>query len=114
MVDLADWTATRDALKNIGKIDLLVNNAGILIMSSFLETTKDDLDKVLDVNFKAVFNVSQIVARGMVERGDGGAIVNVSSCASKTGFRNFASYCSSKGALDSLTQVMATELGPHK
>ncbi|KAL3870403.1 hypothetical protein ACJMK2_038471 [Sinanodonta woodiana] len=114
VVDLADWTATRDALENIGKIDLLVNNAGILIKSSFLETTKEDLDKVLDVNFKAVFNVSQIVARSMVETGNGGAIVNVSSISSRTAFRNVGSYCCSKGAMDSLTQVMATELGPHK
>ncbi|KAL3870404.1 hypothetical protein ACJMK2_038472 [Sinanodonta woodiana] len=114
VVDLADWTATRHALEKIGKIDLLVNNAGIMIMSPFLETTKEDLDKVLDVNFKAAFNVSQIVARSMVERGNGGAIVNVSSVASRTAFMNMASYCSSKGAMDSLTQVMATELGPHK
>ncbi|KAK3581448.1 hypothetical protein CHS0354_031772 [Potamilus streckersoni] len=114
LVDLANWTATRHALENVGKIDLLVNNAGILIMSPFLETKKDDLDKVLDVNFKAVFNISQIVARGMVERGDGGAIVNVSSVASRIAVRNMASYCSSKGAMDSLTQVMANELGPHK
>ncbi|KAL3870402.1 hypothetical protein ACJMK2_038470 [Sinanodonta woodiana] len=114
MVDLADWTATRNALKDVGKIDLLVNNAAIVIMSPFLETTKEDLDKVFDINFKAVFNVSQIVARSMVERGNGGAIVNVSSVTSRTAFMNMASYCSSKGALDSLTQVMATELGPHK
>ncbi|KAL3870328.1 hypothetical protein ACJMK2_038402 [Sinanodonta woodiana] len=60
MVDLADWTATRHALEKIGKIDLLVNNAAIVIMSPFLETTKEDLDKVFDVNFKAVFNVSQV------------------------------------------------------
>ncbi|KAK3581449.1 hypothetical protein CHS0354_031773 [Potamilus streckersoni] len=114
MVDLADWTATRHALENVGKIDLLVNNAAIMIMSPFLETAKDDLDKVLDVNFKAVFNISQIVARGMVERGDGGAIVNVSSILSRRAVRNAASYCSSKGAMDSLTQVMANELGSHK
>ncbi|KAK3581447.1 hypothetical protein CHS0354_031771 [Potamilus streckersoni] len=114
VVDLADWTATRHALENVGKIDLLVNNAGILIMSPFLETAKDNLDKVFDVNFKALFNVSQIVAKGMVERGNGGAIVNVSSVASRVAFKNMASYCSSKGAIDSLTQVMATELAPYK
>ncbi|KAL3870400.1 hypothetical protein ACJMK2_038468 [Sinanodonta woodiana] len=114
MVDLADWTATRHALENIGKIDLLVNNAAISIASPFLETTKDDLDKILDVNFKAVFNVSQIVARSMVKRGNGGAIVNVSSIGSRKALMNAGSYCCSKGAMDSLTQVMATELGPHK
>ncbi|KAL3870397.1 hypothetical protein ACJMK2_038465 [Sinanodonta woodiana] len=114
MVDLADWTATRHALEKIGKIDLLVNNAAIVNVSPFIETAKDDLDKVLDVNFKAAFNVSQIVARSMVERGNGGAIVNVSSVASRIGCSNMATYSSAKGAMDSLTQVMATELGPHK
>ncbi|KAL3870321.1 hypothetical protein ACJMK2_038396 [Sinanodonta woodiana] len=114
MVDLADWTATRHALEKIGKIDLLVNNAAIAIASPFLETTKDELDKVFDVNFNSVFNVSQIVARDMVKRGNGGVIVNVSSVGSLIALRNVGSYCCSKGAMDSLTQVMATELGPHK
>ncbi|KAK3580735.1 hypothetical protein CHS0354_005745 [Potamilus streckersoni] len=113
-VDLGDWIATREAMEKVGNIDLLVNNAGIAHLSSFLETTREDLDKVFDVNIKSLFNVSQIVAKGMVERGNGGAIVNVSSIASKIGLRDHAAYCSSKGAVDSLTQVMALELGPHK
>ncbi|KAL3877681.1 hypothetical protein ACJMK2_035350 [Sinanodonta woodiana] len=113
-VDLQDWIATRAAMEKVGNIDLLVNNAGIASLAPFLETTREDLDKIFDVNVKSLFNVSQIVAKGMVERGNGGAIVNVSSIASKMGIRDHAAYCSSKGAVDSLTQVMALELGPHK
>ncbi|KAK3581450.1 hypothetical protein CHS0354_031774 [Potamilus streckersoni] len=113
-VDLADWTETRQAIESLGQIDLLVNNAAAFLMCPFLDTSEEEIDRIFDVNFKGVFNVSQVVARGMIERGNGGAIVNVSSNASMIGIKTLASYCSSKGALDSLTRVMATELGPHK
>ncbi|KAJ8318374.1 hypothetical protein KUTeg_003465, partial [Tegillarca granosa] len=87
-VDLGDWENTRVTLQKLGPVDLLVNNA--------------------------VFNVSQVIAKGMVERGQGGAIVNISSLASSLALEDHAAYCSSKGALDMLTKVMALELGPHK
>ncbi|NXR31800.1 DER reductase, partial [Zosterops hypoxanthus] len=67
-----------------------------------------------DVNFGAVLHVSQIVARQMIAQGVPGAIVNVSSQASKRALRDHAVYCSTKSALDMLSQVMAMELGPHK
>eukprot|EP00058_Branchiostoma_floridae_P010074 XP_002595562.1 hypothetical protein BRAFLDRAFT_200739 [Branchiostoma floridae] len=60
------------------------------------------------------FYLSQIVAKGMVERGSGGSIVNVSSLASKCALKEHTSYCTSKGALDIMSKVMALELGPHK
>jgi L-xylulose reductase len=112
-VDLADAEATRAAIEGVGDIDLLVNNAGISILEPFLETTLEAFDAVMAVNVRAVLVVSQVVARGMVARGTGGAIVNVSSQASMRGIKDHTSYCTSKGALDQLTRVMALELGPY-
>lgn len=113
-VDLGDWENTRVTLQKLGPVDLLVNNAGVSRLDKFLEAKKEDLEFVHNINFKAVFNVSQVIAKGMVERGQGGAIVNISSLASSLALEDHAAYCSSKGALDMLTKVMALELGPHK
>ncbi len=112
-VDLTDADATRAAAERAGEVDLLVNNAGIAVLQPFLETTPEALDRTMAVNVRAVMVVSQVVAAGMVQRGRGGSIVNVSSIASSIALRDHASYCASKGALDQLTRVMALELGPH-
>ncbi|XP_078692984.1 L-xylulose reductase-like [Branchiostoma floridae x Branchiostoma belcheri] len=112
--DLADPEATKSAVESVGPIDLLVNNAGIVILQSFLDVTLDAFDKVMHVNVRAAMQVSQIVAKGMVERGTGGSIVNVSSPAAKRALKEHTSYCASKGALDIMSKVMALELGPHK
>ncbi|XP_042770982.1 L-xylulose reductase isoform X2 [Panthera leo] len=80
----------------------------------FLEVTKEACDTSFDVNLRAVIQVSQIVARGLIARGAPGAIVNISSQASQRAITNHSVYCSTKGAMDMLTRVMALELGPHK
>ncbi|XP_038633729.1 L-xylulose reductase [Scyliorhinus canicula] len=113
-VDITNWEATENALKDIGRIDLLVNNAAVAILQPFLSVTQDAFDKVFDVNVKALLHLSQIIARGMMCRGKGGAIVNISSQASQCALRDHAVYCASKGAVDTLTKVMALELGPHQ
>ena len=111
----ADFAASEifvnDVLKEFGSLDICVNNAGISIPQPFLETTLDAFDRTMAVNARAVLLVSQIIARGMVARGEGGAIVNVSSQASSIGIADHAAYCASKGALDQLTRTMALELG---
>ena len=111
--DLTDWEATRAAVEALGPVHCLVNNAGILIFEPFLEARKETLDNIFDVNLKAVINVSQVVARGMVARGEGGVIVNMSSQLGRTTKPGGAFYCASKAALDHLTRVMTLELGPH-
>ncbi|XP_011371972.1 L-xylulose reductase [Pteropus vampyrus] len=112
-VDLGDWEATERALGNVGPVDLLVNNAAVALLQPFLEITKEAIATSFDVNLRAVIQVSQIVARGMIARGAPGAIVNVSSQASQRAIANHSVYCSTKGAMDMLTKVMALELGPH-
>jgi L-xylulose reductase len=113
-VDLGDAHAAREAAERAGEIDLLVNNAGISRPQSLLETTVDAFDETMAVNVRAVLLVTQATAKGMIARGRGGAIVNVSSQASSVGITDHAAYCASKGALDQLTRVMALELGPHQ
>lgn len=113
-IDLRDWEATRRLVLGLGPIDLLVNNAGNNICKSFFEVTKDDLDSQFNVNYMAPYNISQIVAKGMVERNKGGAIVMISSIAGMRALENRTVYCSTKGALDQLTRCLALELGPHQ
>jgi L-xylulose reductase len=112
-VDLADAEAAREAAAAAGPIDLLVNNAGVSILEPFLEVTQEAFDQIMAVNVRAVLIVSQVIARGMIARGQGGAIVNLSSVASSRALRDHTAYCTSKGALDQLTRMMALELGEH-
>lgn len=113
-VDLGDAEAARAAAQQAGEIDLLVNNAAITIPQPFLETTVEAFDATYAVNTRAVLIVSQVIAAGMVRRGKGGAIVNISSLSSKVGLEDHAAYCASKGGLDQLSRVMALELGEHQ
>lgn len=117
LADLADAAATHDAALaalSLGDVDYLVNNAGISIPQSVLETDVHSWDKTFAVNVRAAFLFAQAFALHRLARGGGGAIVNVSSQASLAGLTDHAAYCASKGALDSLTQVLAVELGPHR
>ncbi|XP_059804559.1 L-xylulose reductase-like [Hypanus sabinus] len=113
-VDLGNWEATENALKDVGPVDLLVNNAAVGILEPFLEITEEAFDKMFNINVKAVLHVGQIIAKGMKCRGSGGSIVNVSSQASQCAMKDHSVYSASKGAVDMLTKVMALELGPHK
>ena len=113
-VDIANWDKTRSVVENIGPVDFLVNNAGVLLEEPFLDITKGQLDNLFDINLKAAFNISQMVAKQMVDRRQGGSIVNMSSVAGLHPAPNFSIYSISKAALDMLTRNMAVELGPHQ
>ncbi|XP_062936650.1 carbonyl reductase [NADPH] 2-like [Cynocephalus volans] len=120
-VDLGDWEATEQALGNVGPVDLLVNNAAVVLVRPFLEITKEAFDRSFNVNLRSVIQWSaaphygfQIVVRGMIDRGVPGSIVNVSSIAAHVTFPNLVTYISTKSAMTMLTKAMAMELGPHK
>ncbi len=110
-VDLVDAEATRAAAQQALPCDYLVNNAGTTILDPFLATSIESLDTLFAVNVKAPMILAQEYARDRISRGQGGAIVNVSSNASWMGWADHAAYCASKGALDAMTRVMANELG---
>ncbi|ESO87090.1 hypothetical protein LOTGIDRAFT_149387 [Lottia gigantea] len=111
IVDLSNWDESRAAIESLGQFDLLVNSAGISKLDKFLEVKPEDFDSVINVNVKALINVSQVVAKGIMKSDKGGAIVNLSSVASFRGLENHTVYCASKGAVDAITKVMALELG---
>ncbi|XP_026495881.1 D-erythrulose reductase-like [Vanessa tameamea] len=112
-VDIADWDTTREVIESLGHFDALVNNAAVAICEPFLTCSSADYNKIFDVNVKAVLNVSQVIARKMVENKIAGTIVNISSQASKAALKDHALYSASKAALDALTRAMALELGPY-
>jgi len=96
-----------------GDIDLLVNCAGIAHLGPFLDLSLPHWNDTLNVNLRAAFLVSQIICKGMVSRGKGGSVVNLSSQASMIGLDKHVAYCASKGGMDQLTRVMCLELGKY-
>ncbi|MBS0302186.1 MAG: SDR family oxidoreductase [Proteobacteria bacterium] len=96
-------------LRQHGRIDVLVNNAGIFKAANFLQVTEADFDAVLRVNLKGAFLVGQAVARVMAQAGRG-AIVNMSSVNSVLAIPDIASYNVSKGGINQLTRAMALAL----
>ena len=103
-----------DVVAKFGRIDIVVNNAGIEIQKPFLEVTDAQWNKVISVNLYGSFVVSQIGAQQMVKQGDGGKIVNISSVHEDIPFPGYTAYCASKGAMRMVCRNLAMELAPHK
>jgi len=101
--------ALAETLAAFGRVDALVNNAGIFKAADFLEITEADWDAVIGVNLKGAFLVAQAVARAMAAQG-GGAIVHMSSVNAVMAIPSIASYNVSKGGINQLTRVMALAL----
>jgi len=100
-------------LEAFGRVDALVNNAGIFKAADFLEITEADWDAVIDVNLKGAFLVGQAVARAMIAEKAPGTIVNMSSVNGIMAIPSIASYNASKGGVNQLTRVMALALADH-
>lgn len=103
----------RQSVEATGGIDILVNAAGIYDVQSILEITRERTSRVFQVNIEGVIFMSQAVARHMVERGNGGRIINFSSQAGRRGEGPAVAYCASKAAVISITQSMALDLIRH-
>lgn len=105
----------QQAVERFGGIDVMVNNAGIgFKMKPLLDVdTRDEWDQVIAVNLSGAFYCTQAAARAMVDRGQGGRIINIASQAAKTGFPHLPAYVSSKHGMVGLTRASAVELGAH-
>lgn len=93
--------------------DILLNNAGIIVPGSILDATIEDFDRVIAVNLRGTFLLSQLVARHMVERGTKGAIINMSSTNAVVTIPDQMPYAASKGGVQQMTRAMAMALAPH-
>jgi NAD(P)-dependent dehydrogenase (short-subunit alcohol dehydrogenase family) len=100
----------RQTFEQLGKLDILFNNAGIIRRASVIETSEEEWDRVMATNAKSVFLLSKYTIPIMAEAG-GGVIINTASGWGLVGGRNAASYCASKGAVVLLTKAMALDHG---
>ena len=113
--DLGSVTEVRqliaESIDHFGKLDVLVNNAGIEKHAAFWDVTEADYDAVLNVNLKGVFFATQAFVQHLIATKRPGKIVNISSVHEDLPFPNFAAYCISKGGMKMLTRNLAVELG---
>ena len=105
--------ATAEAMRVLGRIDVLVNNAGIGPPSPAESVTEEDFDRTLAVNLKGTFFVSQEVGRAMIRQGGGGRIINLGSQAGAVALPTESVYCMTKAAIAHLTKCLAVEWAPH-
>src|ERR1700692_3947015 len=101
-----------DAMTRFGRIDVLINNAGIYPRQPFLEMTEEQWDGMQDINLKSVFHCTKLVMPHMV-RQRSGAVVTISSVPFFAGLQNLTHYIASKGAIIGFTRALAREMGEH-
>jgi glucose 1-dehydrogenase len=101
------------AVKAFGRVDIMVNNAGVETRTSVLDTTEQQYDRVLDINLKSAFFGTQVAARQMIRQGAGGRIINITSVHEDWPMPGNTAYCLSKGGMRMLTRTAGLELAPH-
>ena len=100
-------------VREFGRIDIMVNNAGVETRSSILDTTEEQYDKVLSINLKSAFFATQLAAQQMISQGGGGRIINISSVHEDWPMPGNTAYCLSKGGMRMLTRTAGVELAAH-
>lgn len=116
-LDVSDRARFDDVLDSIeaalGTVDVLVNNAGIAVDGQTLEMTDDDLDRIMDINTKALWSLAKRVAERLVNVGKGGSIINIASILGLNVSPGLSLYAISKAAVVQMTKAMATDLWRH-
>ena len=102
------------AVDKFGRLDVMVNNAGVETRTSVLDTTEQQYEKVLEINLKSAFFGTQLAAKQMIKQGTGGRIVNITSVHEDWPMPGNIAYCLSKGGMRMLTRTAGVELAPHK
>jgi glucose 1-dehydrogenase len=100
-------------VKELGRVDIMVNNAGVETRTSILDTTEAQYEKVLSINLKSAFFGTQIAAKQMIAQGDGGRIINITSVHEDWPMPNNTAYCLSKGGMRMLTRTAGVELAQY-
>ncbi|MGH7170532.1 MAG: glucose 1-dehydrogenase [Gemmataceae bacterium] len=101
------------AVTKFGRVDIMVNNAGVETRTSVLNTTESDFDKVLSIDLKSAFFGTQVAARQMIKQGGGGRIINITSVHEDWPMPGNTAYCLAKGGMRMLTRTAGVELAPH-
>ena len=101
------------AVKAFGRLDIMVNNAGVETRTSILDTTEQQYEFVLNVNLKSAFFGTQLAAKQMIAQGGGGRIINITSVHEDWPMPGNTAYCLSKGGMRMLTRTAGVELAPH-
>ncbi len=102
-----------EAVKQFGRIDILINNAGTIRRAPAVDYSEEDWATVIEVNLSSVFRLSQLAGKQMIENGRGGKIVNIASLLSFQGGITVPAYAASKGGVAQLTKALANEWAKH-
>ena len=100
--------------RDFGRVDILVNAPGINSATPFFEIKEDEWQRILDVNLKSIFLACQVFGQMMIDQGEGGSIINISSVSSGPPLSRVFTYSITKAGLNNLTQNLAREWAPHK
>jgi glucose 1-dehydrogenase len=103
----------KSAVDAFGRLDIMVNNAGIETRTSILDTTEAQYEKVMEINLKSAFFGTQLAAKQMIAQGSGGRIINITSVHEDWPMPGNIPYCLSKGGMRMLTRTAGMTLGPH-
>ena len=110
----ADLEALRDAvLERFGRVDILINAAGVNSATPFFDITEEEWHRILDIDLKSVFLACQVFGKAMVEAGRGGSIINLSSASSGPPLSKVFTYSIAKAGVNQITHFLARELAPH-
>lgn len=105
--------AVHQTTGTFGGLDVLVNNAGALLIRDIVDTDAQDWDATIDVNLKGTFFFSKFAVQQMIGQGRGGSIVNIGSDLGVVGLAGYTAYCAAKGAVVNFTRALAMECGKH-
>jgi 3-oxoacyl-[acyl-carrier protein] reductase len=105
-------TLVNEAFEIFGRIDVLINNAGIAHIKKLIDTTEEEWDRTLEINLKGAFLFCKAIVPHMIEN-NCGIIINVSSGAGKVGYEDMSAYCASKFGIIGLTESLAREVGSY-
>jgi len=111
----ADLVRALDAVqREFGRVDILINAAGVNSTTPFFEITEEEWYRILDIDLKSVFLACQVFGRAMVDAGRGGSIINISSVSSGPPLSKVFTYGVAKAGVNQITEFLARELAPHR